>query len=92
MLDRLQRGMGGAQAFVLNYDGVRGGFAGNRIHVRTEHHDDLVERRLATGEQMAQHRTAGDFMQGLGQIRSHPGAQTSGEENGGCFHENCLLR
>ncbi len=92
MLDRLQRGVSGAQTFLLHNTNVWFGFFSNRIHVGTQDNNDAIEYRLAACQQMAQHGPAGQAMQRLRQRRFHPGAQAGGQDDCGCLHTRPLLR
>ena len=87
MLDGLQRGVGGAQAFVLHHANVGRRFLADRIHVGAEDNDDAVEHALATRQQMPQHAAAGNLVQRLGEGGLHPRPQTRGQNNGSCRHE-----
>ena len=85
------RGVRGAERLVLHHGDMRRGLALHRRHVRADDEHDAVEHLLATGQQMAQHWTAGDLVQGLGQRGLHAGAESGGEDHGGSLHRLAFL-
>ena len=91
MLDCLQRRMGGAQTLLLHNTNVWFGFFPNRIHIGSQDNNNAVEDRLTAGEQVAQHGSAGEAMEGFRHGRFHARAKASGEDNGGCLHALALF-
>jgi len=76
MVGRLQRGVRGAKPLLLDHRGMRGDSAGNRLHARPNDHGDGVEHAAATGEQMSDHRPAGQRMQAFRKRRLHPRSES----------------
>ncbi len=66
--------MGGAETIVLDEHLMRGGEIFQHGHAGAHHHGDAAEYLFAGGDQVAQHRAAGDRMGRLRQRRFHTGA------------------
>ena len=82
-IGRLPRRMRGAAPFVLGADRVRCGKCRQHVHAGPDDDGDVAEHRLAGGDQVGQHRPAGDGVRRLGQRRFHARAHPGGQDDGG---------